>query len=274
LQKTSGVLLWMKNLKRSLISNPIRKLISGFAVIALVSCTGNKGENSIDFSYEMKTIRVESEGCSNEDQPCTSFEVTYPVFLHLAPEISKTLLEKIENAIGYDNPEAEGFSIEKMGNRLVSDFKKFQGDFSENGFGWYFKASVDVQFATDSLLSLAATSEYFTGGAHGGYTVYFVNIDPISGEEITLHSLLKPGFEELLNLEGEKSFRQVKGLNENDTLALHGYEFPQGKFEVNSNYGFNKEGIVFFFNNYEIASYAVGPTEILIPWEVVATLRK
>jgi hypothetical protein len=38
-------------------------------------------------------------------------------------------------------------------------------------------------------------------------------------------------------------------------------------FTLNDNYGFRKEGIVFFYNVYEIGSYAEGPTEILIPYE-------
>jgi hypothetical protein len=38
---------------------------------------------------------------------------------------------------------------------------------------------------------------------------------------------------------------------------------------MNDNYGFTTQGIVFVFNSYEIASYAEGPTEILIPYEKI-----
>jgi hypothetical protein len=56
-----------------------------------------------------------------------------------------------------------------------------------------------------------------------------------------------------------------------DTASLleHGFEFPRNKFKLNDNYGFTRDGIVFVFNSYEIASYAEGPTEIIIPYKKI-----
>ena len=223
----------------------------------------------------MKTTRVESKGgCNQEGRPCASFEVTYPEFSGLKPDVSDRLSRKIENAIGYDNPEIDGFTLEQMGDQFVGDFERFQVDFPDNGMGWYFKTMVQVNVTSDTLISLAASSEYFTGGAHGGYTVYFVNINPSTAEDVTLHTFLKPGFEEVLNSEGQKSFRQVRGLSEEASLAEEGFEFRDGIFAVNNNYGFSQEGIVFVFNSYEIAPYALGPTEFVVPWEALREWRK
>ena len=61
-----------------------------------------------------------------------------------------------------------------------------------------------------------------------------------------------------------------------DTASLNEnyYEFPDDKFQLNQNYGFRKDGIVFYYNNYEIAPYAAGPTEVVIPYESVRTWIK
>lgn len=240
----------------------------------LVSCSGKKEVESFNLNYEMMTTRIESSGgCPNEGVPCASFEVIYPVFENLKPEIAAKFSERINNAVAYDNPEASDFSIKQMGEQFVHDFEKYQQDFPDNTMGWFFKTSFTVQLLVDTLMSVSANSEFFTGGAHGGYTVYYVNINPSTGDEIKLQSVLKPGFEKTLNEEGEKSFRLVRGLSAGDELAEKGFEFPDGKFQLNTNYGFKKEGIVFFFNSYEIAPYALGPTEVLIPWEVLADWR-
>ena len=65
---------------------------------------------------------------------------------------------------------------------------------------------------------------------------------------------------------GDKIFRQAKQLSDTASLIDNYFEFPEDKFELNKNYGFKKEGIVFYYNNYEIAPYAAGPTEVLIPY--------
>jgi hypothetical protein len=241
----------------------------------LCSCSGTRTEERAALEYEMKTFRIESKGgCDREERPCASFEVTYPVFQGLSSAVSESLMDYVNNAIAYDNPETGGYSIEQMGEQFVGDFERFQNDFPDNGMGWYFKTVFDVNIASDTLISLSASSEYFTGGAHGGYTVYFVNLNPITGEDVTLHSVLKPGFEKVLNSEGEKSFRQVRGFAEDVDPAEEGFGFSGGNFAVNDNYGFTAEGIVFFFNSYEIAAYALGPTKIVGPWEALGEWRR
>lgn len=243
--------------------------------IILSSCSGKKDEQSVNLDFSMKTVHVESfQGCAQDSIPCASFEVIYPVFSKLKPEVSERLQILINEGVAYDNPEAEGLSIEEMANQFTHDFEKFYTEFPENSTNWYFKTSFEVQLASDTLISLSANSEFFTGGAHGGYSIYFVNVDPANGNKVSLQTYLKAGFEDVLNEEGEKSFRQVRELKDEDNLAEQGFEFPNGKFTVNTNYGFRMEGIVFVFNSYEIAAYAMGPTEILIPWEVLVNWRK
>lgn len=243
---------------------------------SLISCIGTREESeSKALTFDMKTVRIESKGgCRSDSVACASFEVIYPEFYDLKPEVKEKLNKSINRAIAYDNPEADEFSIEEMGNQFVNDFDTFQSEFSENQFGWYFKTNFEVLFNADTLISLSAGSEFFTGGAHGGYTVYYVNMDPETGNPVTLQNVLKPGFENILNQAGEQAFRKVRELAPDDDFAEQGFEFPDGKFTLNENYGFKAEGIVFFFNSYEIAPYAMGPTEVLIPWESLVEFRK
>ena len=66
---------------------------------------------------------------------------------------------------------------------------------------------------------------------------------------------------------GEQIFRQVKEIPDTASLNENYFEFADDTFQLNKNYGFRKEGIVFYYNNYEIAPYAAGPSEVLIPYE-------
>jgi hypothetical protein len=47
---------------------------------------------------------------------------------------------------------------------------------------------------------------------------------------------------------------------------------------LNDNFAVAKRGIIFYFNSYEIAPYAMGPTELLIPYAklsgIISFLRR
>jgi hypothetical protein len=65
----------------------------------------------------------------------------------------------------------------------------------------------------------------------------------------------------------EQIFRKVKEIPDTASLNENYFEFPDDTFQLNKNYGFKKEGIVFYYNNYEIAPYAAGPTDVVIAYE-------
>jgi hypothetical protein len=123
---------------------------------------------------------------------------------------------------------------------------------------------------TDSLLSLSIREAYYTGGAHGGHGTFFISIAPSTGASFTLDDFMKIGYLEPLTQLGENAFRQVRAIADTASLEESGFEFPDNSFQLNKNYGFKNEGIVFCYNSYEIAPYASGPTEILIPYDALA----
>jgi hypothetical protein len=135
--------------------------------------------------------------------------------------------------------------------------------------GWYYSARVNVDVLVDTLISLSVEEEYYTGGAHGGHGTYFINLSPGTGDAYTLDRFLKEGYQEPLRLLGEQVFRDVRSIPDSASLVENSFEFPGDRFQLNQNYGFMKEGIAFFYNSYEIAPYAAGPTEVLIPYEML-----
>nr|MCU0409966.1 RsiV family protein [Bacteroidales bacterium] len=80
-----------------------------------------------------------------------------------------------------------------------------------------------------------------------------------------------PGYENELNNTAEKIFRAEKQLSPDANLESEGFWFEGNKFYLNKNFGIKNDGLVFYFNSYEIAPYAMGPTEIKIPY---ATIKK
>jgi hypothetical protein len=63
----------------------------------------------------------------------------------------------------------------------------------------------------------------------------------------------------------------VKNLKPNQSLEGE-FWFDNNKFHLNENFLFTKTGITFFYNEYEIACYACGTTEIEIPYKNIKSL--
>jgi hypothetical protein len=245
----------------------------GFFVL-LFSCTKTE-EKVAPISFETKTFRIESKGgCKSDTLQCAYFEVIYPEFTGLDTSVVKVIKQKIDAAVSMGNPESQGQNMRTIGEIFIQDYDDFKSEIPDAFGGWHYTANVSVEVLTDTLLSLSVNDEYYTGGAHGGSGVYFINVNPKTGAEFTLDNLLHADYHDPLTQVGDKIFRQSKQLADTASLIDNYFEFPEDKFELNKNYGFKKDGIVFYYNNYEIAPYAAGPTEVLIPYNEIKDLIK
>jgi hypothetical protein len=219
-------------------------------------------------SYSSETFTHTSKGCGSDTVACATYEVVYPVFSGIDSAVASSIETKINVFTALGNPDAKGWTRKQIANDFIDGFEKLQERSAELAEGrWYYKAQVHVETLSDTLISLSVNDEYFTGGAHGGAGTYFITINPKTGQEIKLEDVLKPGFITYFTHEGERSFREVRGLADTTSLMNSGFEFADNKFQLNSNYGFRPEGIVFVYNSYEIAPYAMGPTQIVIPYD-------
>jgi len=233
----------------------------------LWNCRPAEEEKREQVAFTMEKFRTESSGgCASDTAYCAYYEVSYPKFTGLDTAVSRALQQEIDATVSMGNPEAEGLTMKQIGEGFVQDFQEFKNDMPGKSIGWHYESEVKVEVLTDTLISLSAEEAYYTGGAHGGYGTYFINIAPRTGAAFTLDNFLKVGYQDPLTKLGEKVFRQVRDIPDSVSLAESDFEFPDDKFQLNSNYGFRKDGITFFFNSYEISSYAAGPTEILIPY--------
>lgn len=86
------------------------------------------------------------------------------------------------------------------------------------------------------------------------------NFDPATGQKIMSGQVIKDQ-------------KALLPLIEKKYLALKGEGFSgdylteSGKIEFPANWGYTDAGILFHYNAYEIAAYAVGDADILLTWE-------
>jgi hypothetical protein len=240
------------------------KVLVAFIIVATVAISCSKLQEKPVVDFAMKDFKVESTAnCSEKDSACAIFQVQYPIFLSLDSNVRRAINDRVAYII--NGSQGETKSLEQTGQDFIKDYEEFVKEMPDYEMSWYFQGMVEVMVASDTLISLQVASESFTGGAHASYTTNYVNIDPKTGTAYLLDAMLRAGYEDELNRLAEEDLYEQLGLSESDSIDAP--DFPKEKFRLNENYGFRKEGIVFFFNDYEVPSFAEGPTEILIPYE-------
>ncbi|WP_020558202.1 DUF3298 and DUF4163 domain-containing protein [Thiofilum flexile] len=254
------------------------RLIILCSATLLTGCNSTDTANAGNLAYQ--TISHQKQGgkdckteplASNEDGLCASVKVRYPEFdgadtNPIIKQINQFISEETLNYEVEDGKQAE--NAEELASLFIDEYLK-QPDISTP---WSLDRAMELVFSNDQILTLKFSEFSYMGGAHpaSGQTYYLLSRQ--SGKPYKLSDLLNNGYEDELNSIGERIFRADKKIPANETLADAGYEFPNEHFAVNDNVGVTPEGLVFYFNSYEIAPYALGPTELVIHYDDIPNL--
>ncbi|MDR0941372.1 MAG: DUF3298 and DUF4163 domain-containing protein [Bacteroidales bacterium] len=119
-----------------------------------------------------------------------------------------------------------------------------------------------VLFANANYVSYAINGYDYSGGAHGYTSVYYYEFDVKTGKRLTESDIFKGDY--------EKTLTQIflKKLETEDCFK----ELYIDRVRPNGNFFINEKGITYFFNSYEIASYACGNFELFIPFEELSAI--
>lgn len=207
-----------------------------------------------------------------EDELCATVKFQYPKIISDArPELAEKLNSLILRQM-VDNPtegmDTESSTPQQFAEGFIEEYKQTPNPFSS----WEMERSLRIVFTTKNMLTLLFEEYGYTGGAHpfSGYRYSVLSLE--DGRQILLDDLFNPGYEAALNVAGEKIFRETRKLKDEETLEEQGFAFPNDVFSLNDNFGVLKEGLDFIFNSYEIAPYALGPTQFTVPYEDIQEL--
>ena len=233
--------------------------------------TDSKNTNSGDLKFTDKSFLKSYNNCSPNDT-CTYFKVDY------IEAVSGKNKDKINNLISRiinvstTLGETAPPSMQVAADTFMAQFVQMRKEFPESPQYWYLETSVAVDNETPNILTIAAGNSSYLGGAHPNSYLQFYNISKETGDTLTLSNLFAPGFEKKLNYLIDTKFRKDNNLKPGDDLADKGGLF-ENKIAFNYNYTFTKEGgMTFYYNQYEIASYAQGPIEVTLSKDDIAPL--
>lgn len=267
------------------------KYILTFVLIAfiIIGC-GKKGETinketkdakqevkvQDSLSFEMKNFKKTYKNCNENEEKCSYLKVSYPLFAgNSATEINKTIDAYISDSIFVIEGKGSNKNPDGLAKTFFEDYENVLKDASPD-FPVVYALDVNSSVVYNKPAALSVSIDYYinTGGAHpNSYAKYFV-FNPKSGKQVKLSDIFISGFDDKLNKLIDKKYRELRNLKETDRLdGEKGYLF-ENFIKFNDNFILTKEGINFFYNNYEIAAYAVGPTELKFTYKELTEILK
>lgn len=245
-----------------------------FIALGLSSCqwgvpkkTPEKPLDTLHYAY--KVIKARAADCGTKaDSACTVVKINYPVF-DSAKTLNDTIVRKLTVMFAMDG-KADS-SLELMTKNFLKSYTDFKKTDPRTGMFFTLDDSVKVIHQDSSLTTLEVRGYTYTGGAHGGTSITFINWDTKADKNLKLDDVFVSGYHDQLTTIAEKIFRKDEKLS--DTASLKdNYFFKDDKFALNENFSITPLGIKFLYNQYEIKPYAAGITTLFIPYTQIKSL--
>ena len=115
------------------------------------------------------------------------------------------------------------------------------------------------------FLTVEESSHVHEGGPHGYGFSRFWNLDIATGKRAELADIVKPGCEEKWAALGRNAILEQRGLQPGSSLVEAGLH--EDHLELNTTWFLVPGGIGFHYAPYEIAPYAMGEFEFILPWK-------
>lgn len=226
-------------------------------IIAIWSC-----DDEVNITFEDTLIET-------ADQAKISIDIPKAVGTNsVADNINKVIETYVANQTNMANEEFEEKSIDQAIKKFNMEYETFSNDFPEGLQQWEALIDGEVTYQTPEIISITINSYIDTGGAHGNTTVGFLNFNAQTGGELTNSDLISDR-EKFSNIVERYFENETAPKNENGEIQ----DFFFGKdFQLPESIGFSDEGVIILYNTYEIASYAQGITEFVIPYSEVESV--
>lgn len=151
------------------------------------------------------------------------------------------------------------------GARLFSASYQLMGEEGRMFGGcWELEISCDTAFTSPAILTVRQETYTYSGGAHPNTQMTLQSFSRRTGHALQLTEVVSDTTA-LLKLV-EQAFRKAQDIRPGQDLEEAGYFLRDGQFFLPGTFGIGRDGLIFLYNPYEIAAYAVGPISVTVPY--------
>jgi Protein of unknown function (DUF3298). len=250
-------------------------LLALVAVLAACKKTQQNTQTEETHKWEFDKLSIDKKlaikGDSTKDGATLSLEFNYPSGFENDSVLKLAQNMFVINFAGddYKNmPPKEAFDAfeKKLENELTEMGKLAVGD-GVDILDYYNSVKTTVFDTTAISITAKMYAESYTGGAHGAHQTTYHTMDIRNGKILNEDILFKGGYKDQLTSlirEGLKDSKNTMG----DPITI----LEPDSVVPNGNFYFNESGLVYVYNEYEVAPYSDGLIEAQIPYEKIKDL--
>ncbi|MXN91356.1 DUF4163 domain-containing protein [Flavobacterium sp. Sd200] len=251
------------------------------ALFLLSACKNEKEGTPEAETSEVAALSFEPKEYSKKTalpgkEPRTYVSISIPEATGGSPAASDTINNKIfrtvRSIVYFGEKPTNAKSYDELMDSFIKSYEELAKEFPDEALSWEAKIKATVDYKTDSLINIKLNNYMFTGGAHGYEGDRSLLFNAQTGRSLVYKDIFKDekGFTAL----AEKKFRAKYKIPEGQSINATGLMFEGDKFVLPQNIFFKENGLLLYYNAYEIAAYAEQQKEILIPYSEADTFLK
>ena len=238
------------------------------------SCGNGASQQSTTSSdtlhYTMQHAQQTYNGCkADSGNTCTYTSYQYPQFDSMVSPVHDSLRVLLKSLL-----HQEYESVPAAQKAFISNYAEMMEGDSSYQTPWYEEKDTRVLLQNKRWITLSHHVSLFTGGAHGSNEQYYFLLDRETGERLRLFDFFDSTAIYKLTALADPLFRAEKLIAPTQTYEEAGYWFKDEHFYLNNNFYIHADGITFYYNPYEVSSYANGSTVITIPANKIGKLLR
>ena len=257
--------------------------------VLAICLTGCNLTSDVKKTEEVKIDSIQVEKIyhllDNPDNPNCNLVIDFNYPVECPDKTVLPILQK-QFVVAYFGDDYAELTPQEAVNKYVEDYitgykeleEDFKKDIEENEtpgswYSYYEMSQNEVVFNEGGLLSFTVSFENYTGGAHGSHSYTNFTLNTKDGKRITEEDLFVEDYQDSLAKLLIDEITKKNNLQDPKGLEDIGY-FSVDEIYPNNNFYIDATGITYTFNEYEIASYALGQTEVHLSFEQIMPLLK
>lgn len=256
----------------------IRGMLMGVWVVMSVACGATPAAPADEAgSWRTETVGLVRtfEDCDPDAEGCSVVRMRYPrILAGPTPWAVDGLQAMILDIVGQPPFEGAVASPEAVAESFLDAVAETRREFPDDHIPWVLERVVTVSGAAGDAVALRTDEYVHTGGAHPNSFRSYRVAALADGRTITLGDLFDEAGMTSLRAWAERAFRSAHGLSPDASLEEAGFWFEGGSFTLPDNWGFEGDELVLYYNAYDVAPYALGPTELRLPGEQLQAMAR
>lgn len=229
----------------------------------------------VTWSYESTQSRHPICDDADSDNGCMSVRYAWPRFEGGSPALVDSLNRAMSRFFfETDTASFRPVHFDSLAGLWFTMYDSVRVRVPGYSLPWEEQKQVAVLYRHPEWISLSFVSRQFTGGAHPLTERHYRSYDTRSGRRLGVEELFLDERAGALPLLVESHFRRYHNIPLEASLADSGFYFEDTSSLLTDNLALLSDGLLIYFNPYEVAPYARGPTRLLLPRAEIDSLLR